>query len=264
MHVSTVDIAGERMTGTDEQLDSATTPVVRVRYAFAFEVEGDLKFISHQDTLRMFKRAMARAKLPVSYSEGFNPQPRLSIPLPRPVGIASICEQLVVSMAEEIDTVEATSQFQAHAPIGLTITGGQQLKPRQKMLPTGVSYVLPIAEDDPENLEEKIEKILAEEKLIVSRSNPKKKETRTVDIRPFIDSLCIKNSSLAFRLHVSAKGTAKPSEIAGLLGYEAIAINHRIQRISIAWLAQDQSGCSDEKNVSSGNVDDASPRQDCT
>jgi len=261
MHVSTVDIAGERMTEAHEHSDSAAAPAVRVRYAFAFEVEGDLKFISHQDTLRMFKRAMARAKLPVSYSEGFNPQPRLSIPLPRPVGIASICEQLVVSMAHEIDTVEATSQFQAHAPVGLTITGGQLLSPGQKMLPIGVSYVLPLAENDPKELDNAIENILAEKELIVSRSNPKKKETRTVDIRPFIDSLCIKNSSLAFRLHVNAKGTAKPSEIAGLLGFEAIAINHRIQRISIAWLAQAQPGFSDEENVSSGNVDNASPRQ---
>ncbi len=262
MHVSTVDIACERMTDTNEQLAPTAVPMTQSRYAFAFEVEGDLKFISHQDTLRMFKRAMSRANLPVAYSEGFNPQPRLSIPLPRPVGIASRCEQLVVSLTQEIDTVEATSQFRAQAPIGLTITDAQLLLPGQKMLPTSVSYVLPLAEDDPKDLDKKIDTILAEKELIVTRSNPKKKEIRTVDIRPFIDHVCIQNNSLAFRLHVTDKGTAKPSEIAGLLGYEATAINHRIQRISIAWLAQAQSTCSDKKDVSSGDVDESTQHLD--
>ncbi len=262
MYVSTVDIAGERMAMTDEQVNPTAEPATRFRYAFAFRVEGDLKFISHQDTLRMFKRALSRTGLPVAYSEGFNPQPRLSIPLPRPVGVASVCEQLVVTMTQEIDLDRTIAQFQAQAPIGLTVTGCVFLPQGRRLMPCGVTYVLPMIEGDPTDLEETIDKILAADELIVSRIKHKTSKIVTVNIRPFIENVDIENHSLAIRLHVTDRGTAKPSEIAGLLGYDANTINHRIQRINIAWLEQAPFMCSDRKNYSSGDVDDSAPHLD--
>ena len=86
---------------------SSDTPI-REKWAFEFSVTGDLRFISHRDTVRVFQRALARAALPVAYSEGFNPHPRLSLPLPRAVGVASEAELMDViapyrSMIREFD-----------------------------------------------------------------------------------------------------------------------------------------------------------------
>jgi len=238
MHLSTVAIADERMTEMPEQFDSKPKPIMRLRYAFAFQVEGDLKFISHQDTLRMFKRAIARAELPVAYSEGFNPQPRVSIPLPRPVGIASICEQLVVSMSQALDLDKAVAQFQSQAPSGLTVTDGRLLSPGQRLIPCGVTYVMRLNENDTADFEGQIVNILGADEIVVTRVKAKKSEVTSVNIRPFIDHISIERNSLVIRLHVTDRGTAKPSEIAELLGYDAFSINHRIQRMKIAWLEQ--------------------------
>ena len=52
----------------------------RFRFMLTFRIDGDLRFISHLDTVRLFRRACARAGLPVRYSQGFNPQPRIVLP----------------------------------------------------------------------------------------------------------------------------------------------------------------------------------------
>ncbi|GAF87148.1 unnamed protein product, partial [marine sediment metagenome] len=72
-----------------QALGEIPIPAQRERWVFGYDVDGDLRFISHHDMLRLFARSLARAALPVRFSEGFNPHPRLSIPLPRPVGVAS-------------------------------------------------------------------------------------------------------------------------------------------------------------------------------
>ena len=51
-----------------------------------FEKRGRVKYISHLDLMRAMSRAVRRAALPIWYTEGFNPKPYLSFPLPLPLG----------------------------------------------------------------------------------------------------------------------------------------------------------------------------------
>ena len=60
-----------------------------------FRISGSLSYLSHRETMTMFDRALVRAQVKLKYSEGFNPRPKLSLPLPRSVGIASDAELLV-------------------------------------------------------------------------------------------------------------------------------------------------------------------------
>ena len=78
-------------------------PDVRHRWVFAFQVDGDLRFVSHHDMLRLFRRALARAEVPMRFSQGFNPHPRMSLPLPRPVGMASETEALMIETECDVD-----------------------------------------------------------------------------------------------------------------------------------------------------------------
>ena len=84
----------------------------RCRCALEYTIGGDLRFISHRDTLRLFQRAVARAALPVRFTEGFNPHPRMMIPLPRPVGVASQAETLVGSHVIPCEAVPAVAVMQ--------------------------------------------------------------------------------------------------------------------------------------------------------
>ncbi len=69
--------------------------------AIRFRIGGALRFLSHAETARLWQRACTRAALPVRYSQGFNPHPRMSLPLPRPVGVAADEELLVVKLCDE-------------------------------------------------------------------------------------------------------------------------------------------------------------------
>ncbi len=77
--------------------------------------------ISHLDLMHIFQRAFARAKLPLHYTEGFNPHPYLSIALPLPVGVESVCEVLDFGLAEEIDEAGVPALVNAVLPEGLRV-----------------------------------------------------------------------------------------------------------------------------------------------
>lgn len=66
-----------------------------------FVKTGRMKFISHLDLLRTFKSVLGRAGVPVKYSEGFNPHPKMVFSLPLPVGAESVCEYLDIVLTEE-------------------------------------------------------------------------------------------------------------------------------------------------------------------
>ncbi|TWT41893.1 hypothetical protein RAS1_30170 [Phycisphaerae bacterium RAS1] len=70
----------------------------RPSVAVTFGMLGDLRYISHHDELRMLARALVRARWPVAFSQGFNPRPRIVLPLPRPVGVSSSCELAIVEL----------------------------------------------------------------------------------------------------------------------------------------------------------------------
>mgnify|MGYP001608428956 CR=1 FL=1 len=92
-----------------------------------FSIAGDLRFISHHDTLRLFQRALARAALPVRHSEGFNPHPRMTLPLPRPVGIASDAEAVIVEFDQSVAPDDLLQRLQRHTPADLNLFGVRRL-----------------------------------------------------------------------------------------------------------------------------------------
>ena len=63
-----------------------------------FSIQGDLAYLSHQETLKMFQRALIRASVPLAFSMGFNPHPRLSIPFPRSVGTQSLRDRVCATV----------------------------------------------------------------------------------------------------------------------------------------------------------------------
>ena len=76
-----------------------TAPCFRV--ALSYALNGELRYLSHRDELRMLTRALVRARWPLRYSRGFNPIPRLTLTLPRSVGTASECQLALVELREK-------------------------------------------------------------------------------------------------------------------------------------------------------------------
>jgi len=212
----------------------------RRRWVFVFRVEGDLRFISHHDMLRLFRRALARANVPVRFSEGFNPHPRISLPLPRPVGMASDAESLTIETVSDIDPDGTLARLALHTPDDLQMVSVRRHESKATLQPVSVTYRLdvdglPAPDDGVHDWNSKVVRLLAAEKLDVERRNAKTGVFRRIDVRPYIEDLRAQDGAVEFTLHVTGSGTAKPSEIATLLGYKGMPVNQCIRRIAVKY-----------------------------
>ncbi|MFO0840474.1 MAG: TIGR03936 family radical SAM-associated protein [Phycisphaerae bacterium] len=115
--------------------DGAGQPALRFSAAVRYALRGDVRFVSHHDELRMLSRAMARARWPVSHSQGFNPRARLAIPLPRPVAMASECQLALIELAEARSARELFDALSAQMPGGCVL--------REVLFADGVMMVRP-------------------------------------------------------------------------------------------------------------------------
>ncbi len=221
------------MDGTPNQANPE--PLERYRWMISFSVVGDLKFISHHDTIRLFERAFARALLPVRYTQGFNPHPRMTIPLPRPVGIASEAEFIIVETTSDLDPTVWCQRLDHHTPDDLTLRAIRRLELSEKPRPEWVQYQLAPNEPLASDIDERIANVLDADVIEVERKKPGDAAAKTVNIRPYIMEIRADGTAVDFSLHISERGTAKPGEIAGLLGYDPKTINHRISRIYVHW-----------------------------
>ena len=90
---------------------------LRVRYA----KRGRLRFTSHRDFSRAFERAVFRARVPMAYSSGFNPHPRISYAGAAPTGSASEAEYLELALAQVVVPADVHAMLDEALPPGLDV-----------------------------------------------------------------------------------------------------------------------------------------------
>ncbi|MBE7325112.1 DUF2344 domain-containing protein [Nocardioides sp. Y6] len=101
------------------QPEQQAPPVQRLRIRYA--KRGRLRFTSHRDFSRAFERAVFRARVPMAYSSGFNPHPRISYAGAAPTGSASEAEYLEIALAEVLDPAEVHRTLDDSLPAGLDV-----------------------------------------------------------------------------------------------------------------------------------------------
>jgi radical SAM-linked protein len=102
-----------------QQPEQQAPPVQRLRIRYA--KRGRLRFTSHRDFSRAFERAVFRARVPMAYSSGFNPHPRISYAGAAPTGAASEAEYLELALAEIVDPATVGAMLAEALPDGLDI-----------------------------------------------------------------------------------------------------------------------------------------------
>jgi radical SAM-linked protein len=102
-----------------EQPEQQAPPVQRLRVRYA--KRGRLRFTSHRDFSRAFERAVFRARVPMAYSSGFNPHPRISYAGAAPTGSASEAEYLELALAEVVVPADVHAMLDEALPPGLDV-----------------------------------------------------------------------------------------------------------------------------------------------
>ena len=102
-----------------QQPEQQAPPVQRLRVRYA--KRGRLRFTSHRDFSRAFERAVFRARIPMAYSSGFNPHPRISYAGAAPTGSASEAEYLELALAEVVEPGQVHAALDEALPPGLDV-----------------------------------------------------------------------------------------------------------------------------------------------
>ena len=129
-----------------------------VKYRLKFRKFGETRFVSHLDLVRLFTRLHTRAGIPLSYSEGFNPHPKMAIALPLSVGCGSEGEYIDVSYDKDLSESFILEELNKKVPIGIEITKVQRLFEGAKKFAsiTAAEYMITIEGEglNKENLDE--------------------------------------------------------------------------------------------------------------
>jgi radical SAM-linked protein len=163
-----------------------------VRVRIRFSKVGKVRFTSHRDVARMWERAFRRADIPVAYSEGFSPRPKLSFGLALSNGHESVAEYVDADLVGQIDLDTLGERTTVSLPEGLTVTGVTVVPPgtpslqedvvasRWHILLDGVSL---------EDARSAVAAALAAPTLVLLRT--RKGEERSDDVRPAIAALSV-------------------------------------------------------------------------
>lgn len=194
-----------------------------------------MRYLSHAEMLRLFQRACVRAAVPVAYSEGFNPHLKLSLVLPRSVGVESDDEILCLGIKENpaIDAESLKAGLKAELPEGIEIISAEIRRSKEAPMPQAVKYQIRLRGD--KNQAREIEKILASEMLLIARTSGQGTKAKNIDVRPFIKSIDAKISDIMVECAVSPAGTIRVDEILGLLKVGPQDLAEPIRRIKVKW-----------------------------
>jgi radical SAM-linked protein len=194
---------------------------VRIR----FSKLGKIRFTSHRDVARIWERALRRAAVPVAYTEGFSPHPKLSFGLALSTGHESLGEYLDVDIragdgpAVDIDVIPA--RLDPCLPIGLDVQAAAEIAPGTASLQqavTSCTWRIEVTGLGESELRDRVERCLAADSLVVTRE--RKGQPVTDDLRPAILGLEVVDGELIADLATQPRGV-RPSELVALLGDDA-------------------------------------------
>lgn len=187
---------------------------MRIRITFA--KQGALRYTGHLDLHKLWERAARRAELPLAYSQGFHPQPKMSLAAALPLGFSSTCEVLDMRLERDILLDGLRERLNETLPPGIQVLGIEQADEHAPALQTQVAsaeYKVELKEQvHPSELKRRVEAALE------SKSIPRERRGKTYDLRPLIESIEAMDDTIVMRLAAREGATGRPEEVLDVLG----------------------------------------------
>ncbi len=187
-----------------------------MRIRITFQKLGALRYTGHLDLHKLWERAARRAELPLAYSQGFHPQPKMNIAAALPLGFSSRCEVLDMRLEHDIQLDGLVEKLQGTLPTGIQVTSVESVDERAPTLQTQVvsaEYEVSLAEADfGSEVKRKIESVLAAESIVRIRRE------KEYDLRPLIETLDLLDGKILMKLAAREGATGRPEEVLDMLG----------------------------------------------
>ena len=200
----------------------------RLRVTFAKGEE--VKYISHLDLMRLWERALRRAGVPLLYSKGYNPRPKISLAAPLAVGITGQREIMDVFLERPLAPLDFTTAIKRQLPVGITLIEVQEVYvtlPALQTLVQSTQYLASVdSSEETTDVEVRVASLLRSEHLHRQRRD------KEYDLRPLIEELWLEAAdedqcTLGMKLRAGEGGTGRPDEVLAELG-----LTDQVERIT--------------------------------
>ena len=184
-----------------------------------------MRYTGHLDLHKLWERAARRAELPLAYSQGFHPQPKMNMAAALPLGFSSRCEVMDMKLEHDIPLSDLPTRLNGTLPSGLQVVEVEQVDERAPALQTQVAsaeYEVTLTEHtDRSDLERKIESVME------SKAIPRERRGKMYDLRPLLEELKLyPDDKIFMRLAAREGATGRPEEVLDVLAiaFEATRI----------------------------------------
>jgi len=196
------------------------------RLRIKFKRGQEVKFISHLDLIRLWQRALHRARIPLAYSEGFSPHPRISLAAPLPIGVTSEAELMDIYCSKLVSPHFFIGAVSQQLPPSIEIL---QVYPIALTLPSLQSqvryaeYKVEVeTEKEPKEIESAITSLLSAKHL--PWQHQRDTGPRSYDLRALIDNLRLIDwhrpyCTIDMRLRCDSSGSGRPEQVSLALGF---------------------------------------------
>ncbi|WP_322182668.1 TIGR03936 family radical SAM-associated protein [Neglectibacter caecimuris] len=198
-----------------------------------FEKKGAACYISHLDLTRCMSRALKLSRLPVWYTEGFNPRIYMTYAMPLSLGVQGERECMDIRLTEERDCTKIIAALNEKLP--KDIRALHAAEPRQKLEEIAFAdYELFLEAENVEALKERLDALFSKKEILVIKHG--KKGDKQTDIKPFFENpeMIPQNDvtlKLSLRLPCSVSGSVNPGLLLeALRQYEGVEPEARIIR----------------------------------
>ncbi len=202
------------------------------RYRLTYTRDRPVRFVGHLDLVKTWERILRRADLPLAYSQGFHPLPKLTFASALPVGCTSEAELLDVVLDTPLDPAEMLRRLALTLPAGIGIAAMFEVALNAPALQAELrwaDYAVGIETDETrDQVEARIQTLLGSETILRERRG------KSYNLRPLVVSLAVEAMQppcvqLVMRLRADASaGTGRPDEVLAALGWGEVPVQiHR-------------------------------------
>ena len=195
-----------------------------IKYRLEITKNDSIRYISHLDFASLMQRAICRAKLPASYSEGFNPHMKISFASALSVGVTSKAEYMDLELKKDICQPELFDKLSRVLPAGVKLLRAKQIDMKAKALMSIVdegsySISLPITKEVGD-IDTAINRLNNAKEIIIVRETPKKR--KEIEIKQYLPKpikfeVQDDNLNIYMNIKITSTGTTKPNEVLTVL-----------------------------------------------
>jgi len=196
------------------------------RLRITFSRSEELKYITHLDLMRLWQRVLRRANIPLVYSQGFSPHPRISLGAPLAIGVTSSSELMDIFLERRLSPHFFIKSVKEQLPGGIDILEVEEVGVGLPSLQSQIRFaeykITVYADKKPKEAEAAIRSLLSSDSL--PWQHTRDKEIRKYDLRALIDDIWLIESNppefiIGMRLRCDSAGTGRPEQVASALGF---------------------------------------------